>query len=160
VADRRAKLAADEPDQHSVEWLWHSDRYGWCKLPLPVSLVHVKRRIGETKWEEAVEWSRSRIKDKRFDYRRLETITDPTRGIASRYYQLGTGHAVTAAHTKRSKRQEDDIFRVPPRFADQRTSLQECVRRRPQQQTVGEGEARDEKREAKMEHGCSAAILE
>jgi len=50
IADGWAKLAADEPDSHGVEWLRHSDKYGGRRMSLPASLAHLKRRISEKKW--------------------------------------------------------------------------------------------------------------
>ena len=82
-------------------------------MPLPASLAHLKRRISEKKWKEAQEWSLARIKTRSFDTRRLKKGTDPTpakapKRVAARYYQLKTGHALTAIHMKRIKRQEND----------------------------------------------------
>jgi hypothetical protein len=42
-ADEWAKLAADEPDAHGVEWLRYSDRTGARPMPLPRSLARFKR---------------------------------------------------------------------------------------------------------------------
>jgi len=53
----RAKLAAEEPDRHGVEWLRNSDKYGRRPMPLPTSLAHLTRRISEEKWKEAHVWS-------------------------------------------------------------------------------------------------------
>ena len=51
-----AKLAADEPDSHGVEWLQFADRYGRRSMPLPRYLAHLKREISEKKWPEAKAW--------------------------------------------------------------------------------------------------------
>ena len=39
-ADEWAKLAAEEPDAHGVEWLGYSDRMEARAMPLPRSLAH------------------------------------------------------------------------------------------------------------------------
>ena len=50
VADRWAKLAASEPDEHGVEWLTLASG---DRLPSrPTSLAHLKRRASE-KWPES-----------------------------------------------------------------------------------------------------------
>jgi len=51
IADERAKLAADEPDAHGVEWFSVTNPDGSIterKLPLPRSLANVKRDL--SKW--------------------------------------------------------------------------------------------------------------
>jgi len=54
VADKWAKLAASEPDDHGVEWLTLANGT-W--LPVrPTSLAHLRRRASEKKWTEARSW--------------------------------------------------------------------------------------------------------
>jgi hypothetical protein len=48
-ADEWAKLVADEPDAHGVEFLGYGDRYRRRPFP-PRSLAHLKRSITEFKW--------------------------------------------------------------------------------------------------------------
>ena len=67
----------------------------------PTSLAHLARRISEEKWKEAHAWSLARTKTRKFDTRRLKKATDPTptkapKRIAARFYQLKSGHALTA----------------------------------------------------------------
>ena len=53
TADEWAKLAADEPDAHGVEWLSTTGPDGTVrerKFPLPQSLANVKRGFSEKKW--------------------------------------------------------------------------------------------------------------
>jgi hypothetical protein len=52
-ADEWAKLAAEEPEAHGVEWLGYADKYGRRPMPLPRSLANIKREISENKWTEA-----------------------------------------------------------------------------------------------------------
>jgi len=52
VADKWAKLAADEPDAHGVEWFSTTNPDGSIserKFPLPRSLANVKRGFSEQK---------------------------------------------------------------------------------------------------------------
>jgi len=40
IAEGWAKQAADEPDEHGVEWLDYSARYGRRSMPLPINGAH------------------------------------------------------------------------------------------------------------------------
>ena len=64
IADEWAKLAADEPDGHGVEWFSirnpdgsHSER----KFPLPLSLANVKGGFAEQQWADAKSWVRKKL---------------------------------------------------------------------------------------------------
>jgi ribonuclease HI len=46
-ADEWAKLAADEPDSHGVEWLRRADQYGRRPMPPPRSLANFKWEISQ-----------------------------------------------------------------------------------------------------------------
>jgi hypothetical protein len=48
-ADEWAKLAAEEPDAHGVEWLGYADKYGRRPVPLSRSLTNIQREISEKK---------------------------------------------------------------------------------------------------------------
>jgi len=76
LADEWAKLAADEPDAHGVEWFNFRDPSGQVrkrKLPLPRSLANVKRGFSEKKWAEAKGWAKKRLdKTKNRKYRPSE----------------------------------------------------------------------------------------
>ena len=64
-ADEWAKIAAEEPDTHGVEWLNYSDRTEVRAMPLPRSLANLKREISEKKWGEARQWAGGRISQKK-----------------------------------------------------------------------------------------------
>jgi hypothetical protein len=92
-ADEWAKLAAEEPDAHGVEWLQGGAR----PMPLPRSLANVKREISE-KWAEARQWAGGRTSRKKY---KMPTTQKPdgmvagsTKRHASRFYQLKTGHCL------------------------------------------------------------------
>jgi hypothetical protein len=53
-ADEWAKLAAEETDSHSVEFLRFGNRYYRRRLP-PRSRANLKRSITETNWKEAAD---------------------------------------------------------------------------------------------------------
>jgi len=83
-------------------------------MPLPASLDHLKRSISDKKWKEAHGWSLARVKNPRFDTKRLRQSTDPTPAKAPKrtavrfYVPTKTGHALTATHLKWIKLREDD----------------------------------------------------
>jgi len=173
IADGWAKLAAEEPDRHGVEWLRHSDNER-RSMPLPASLAHLKRRIGDKKWKEAHEWSLARTKTRRFDVRRHKKATDPTpakapKRIAARFYQLKSGQALTATHMKKIKKQEDDQCWWCFRSKQTREHLfKHCSTWRSQQNAMWALVAKETKRRKRRwkmaelfaDERCSGPILE
>jgi len=79
-ADECAKLAAEEPDAHSVEWL----QAGARPMPLPRFLAHLKREISEKKWAEARRWAGSRAEAKKYKMPREQR---PDKTVAGREFQ-------------------------------------------------------------------------
>jgi hypothetical protein len=65
-ADERARLAAEEPDAHGVQWLGHTDKYGRRPMPPPRSLANIGQEISEKKWTEARHWAERRITAKKY----------------------------------------------------------------------------------------------
>jgi len=106
IADTWAKLAADEPDAHGVEWLAHADGSP-RRMPLPRSLAHLSREATEKKWKEARQWSKARIKPAKYKIpeRQLpdRTVAGCSKRSASRFYQLRSGHALTGQYLKWTK---------------------------------------------------------
>jgi len=96
VADKWAKLAASEPDDHGVEWMTLADGT-W--LPVrPTSLAHLGRKPG---------------RGVSGDVLRKKSKPGPTparaeKRTASRYYQLNSGHALMGVHLKSADNQPDD----------------------------------------------------
>jgi len=91
--------------------------------PPQPSLAHLKRRISEEKWKEAHQWPLARTKTRKFDTPRLKKATNPTptnapKRIASRFYQLKSGHALTATHMKQIKKNGRSVLVVLPVNAD------------------------------------------
>jgi len=101
-ADEWAKTAAEEPDTHGVEWLNYSDRTEVRALPLPRSLANLKREISEKKWIEARQWAGGRTSKRKYrmpkNQRPDGTVAGSAKRLASRYYQLKTGHARTGQY--------------------------------------------------------------
>jgi len=71
-------------------------------MPLPQSLAHLKREISEKKWMEARQWAGNRAS--RMEYRMPKsqkpdgTVAGSTKRLASRFYQIKTGHCLTGQH--------------------------------------------------------------
>jgi hypothetical protein len=88
-ADEWAKLAAGSPNARGVE-------------PFPRSLAHVKREISEKKWAEARQWAGSRITKAKYKMpasRKPDgAVAGSSKRLASRFYQLKTGHCLTGQH--------------------------------------------------------------
>jgi len=112
-ADEWAKVAAGQPETHGVEWLTVDNRPR--RMP-PVSLACLSRQVAEKKWKEAKDWAYSRISNPSYNVkcrRWRKDRPDPApakarKGIASRYYQLKTGHALTGMYLKWIGSREDD----------------------------------------------------
>jgi len=64
IADEWAKLAADEPDAHRVEWFSTTNPDGTVServFPLPRSFANVKRGFSGRRWQDAKGWARKRL---------------------------------------------------------------------------------------------------
>jgi hypothetical protein len=89
----------DEPDAHGVEWLQYSDRTEVRPMPLPKSLAYLKREISEKKWVEARRWTGGQVAAKKYKLPREQrldiTAASSSKRLASRFYQLKTGHCLT-----------------------------------------------------------------
>jgi len=63
------------------------------------SLANLKREISEKKWVEARQWAGSRTSKKKYRLPKSQrpdgTVAGSTRRLASRFYQLKTGHCLT-----------------------------------------------------------------
>jgi hypothetical protein len=77
-------------------------------MPLPRSLAHLKRDISE-KWDEALHCVGGRISAKKYRMPREEqldkAVAGSTKGLASRFYQLKTGHCLTGQYLEWTKNQ-------------------------------------------------------
>jgi len=100
-ADEWAKIAAEEPDTHGVEWLNYD--YGSHAevraMPLPQSLANLKRDISEKKWVEARQWAGGRTSKKKYRMPKSQkpdgAVASSTKRLASRFYQFKAGHCLT-----------------------------------------------------------------
>jgi len=106
-ADGWAKIAAEEPDTRGVEWLNYPDRTEVRAMPLPRSLANLKREISEKKWVEARQWAGGRTSKKKYKIRESQrpdgTVAGSTKKMASRFYQIKTGHCLTGEYLNWTK---------------------------------------------------------
>jgi len=102
-ADEWAKLAAEELEPRGVEWLQRGAR----PAPLRRSLVHIKREISTKKWDEARQWAEKRISSKKYRMPRTQqpdkVVAGSNKRVASRFYQIKTGHCLTGEYLEWTK---------------------------------------------------------
>jgi len=93
-ADEWAKIAAEKPGTRGVQH----------RVPLPRSLANLKREVSEKKWAEARKWAGSRTSKAKYRLLKTQkldgTVAGSTKRIASRFYQLKTGHCLTGQYLK------------------------------------------------------------
>jgi len=99
-ADEWVKSIAEEPDARGVEWLSYSDRAEACVMPLPRSLAILKWDISVQKWAEARQGAVGRT----------SKLTRNTKRLASRFYQVKTGHCLTGKNIHWTKNRPTHRF--------------------------------------------------
>jgi len=169
-ADEWAKLAANELDAHGVEGWTYSDRPE--ESPLPRSLANIRREILEKKWMEARQWAAGRISRKKYkmpsSQRPDGTVAGSTKRLASRFYQLKTGHARTGEYLHWTKaRQTAQCWWCPQPKQTREHLLKGCPRWRKQQKVLwkevweetGRGRFWWKAHELFAEPRCSEAVL-
>jgi len=159
-ADEWAKLAAEKPDARGVE-------------QLPRSLAHIKREISEKKWAEARQWAGDRITKKKYKMparRRPDgTVAGSSKRLASRFYQLKTGHCLTGQHLNWTKnRPTPQCWWCGSRIQTRDHLLKECAKWRGQQKILwaevrkktGRWKSRWKVRDLLADERCSSAVLD
>jgi len=140
MADEWAKIAAEEPDTRGVEWLNYSDRTAVRPMPLPRSLANLELEISEKKWAEARQWPGGRTSKKKYCTPESQkpdgAVANSSKTLASRFYQLKTGHYLTGQYLNWTKN------RPTPRcwWCRYRTQtrdhlFKDCPKWKPQQKT-------------------------
>ena len=126
-----------------MEWL--SYNYGGRSevraMPLPRSLANVKREISEKKWAEARQWAGGRTSRTKYrmpsGQRPDSMVAGSTKRIASRFYQIKTGHCRTGQYLNWTKSQptpqcwwcrypnqtREHLFKVCPEWKAQQKTL-------------------------------------
>jgi len=100
-ADGWANIAAEEPDTHGVEWLNDSNRTEVRRCPShDPGLANLKREISEKKGVEARPWAGGRTSKTKYQMPKSQrpdsTVAGSTKRLASRFYQIKTGHCLSA----------------------------------------------------------------
>jgi len=176
-ADEWAKLAAEEPDARGVEgleWFTYSDRPEERPMPLPRSLANIKREIAKKKWAEAREWAGGRTSKKKYKMPKSQkpdgTVAGSAKRLASRFYQLKTGHCLTGEYLHWSKSRptpqcwwcrcpkqtRDHLLKRCPKWKEEQKGLWQKV-----EEETGRGRERWKARDLFAEGGqCAQAILD
>ena len=108
-ADEWAKIAAEEPDTRGMEWLSYDygGRTEGRAMPLPRSLANLKREISEKKWAEARQWVGGRTSKTKYRMPKSQkpdgAVAGSTKRLASRFYQIKTGHCLTRQYLNWTK---------------------------------------------------------
>jgi len=87
-----------------VEWTRFSDRYSTRQMHLPRSLAHLKRKISGKKWVEAKRWAAGWVTGRKYKLPTKQqpdgTVAGSSKRLASRFYQLKTGHYLIGQYLK------------------------------------------------------------
>jgi len=102
-ADESAKVAAEEPGTHGVEWLNYSDRTEVRAMPPPRSLWETP----EKKWVEVHQHPGGQTSKTKYRMPKSQkqdgTVAGGTKRQASRFYQIKTGHCLTGQYLNWTK---------------------------------------------------------
>jgi len=116
---------------------------GERKFPLPRSLANVKRGFSEQKWADAKGWARKQFaRTGNRKYRPCEkqkpdpTVAKANKRLASRFYQLKTGHCLTGQYLAWTTRRPDATCWVPYSIQTREHLFKNCPQWRSQQKTL------------------------
>jgi len=140
-ADEWAKIAPQEPGARRAEWRSFSDRTEARVMPLPRSLTNLKREISEKKWGEARQWAGSRTSKKKYripeSQKQDSAVANSSKRLASRFYQLKTGHCLTGQHLNwTTSRSTPQCWWCRARTQTRDHLFKECPEWKPQQKIL------------------------
>jgi len=162
-ADEWAKIAAEKPSTRGVE----------NPGPLPRSLASLKREISEKKWAEARSWAGGRISKAKYRMVKSQNpdsvVADSTKRLASRFYQLKTGHTRIGQYLHWAKvrpdaqcwwckcpsQTRDHLFKVCPEW-----KLQQKVLWAEVQKETGRWKSRWKIQDLLADKRCGKAVLD
>jgi ribonuclease HI len=135
-ADEWAKLAAEEPDARGVEWLQGGAR----PMPLPTSLVHLKREISEKKWAEARQWAGGQTSREKYKMPAKQRPDRTVAGSSKRHASRSLPHRAIPEMDEKpthrpvlgcpcTKQTRDHLFKVCTAWRDQQKILWAEVRK-------------------------------
>jgi len=130
-ADKWAKVGAEKPGARGVEHL----------VPLPRSLANLKREISEKKWAEARQWAGARTSKAKYRLPKSQrpdgTVAGSSKMLASRFYQLKTGHCLTGQYLKwTTRRPSPQCWWCRYEVQTRDHLLKECPEWKPQQKIL------------------------
>jgi len=158
-----------------VEWLSysHNGRTEVRAIPLPRSLANIKREISEKKWVEARQWAGGRTSKKKYKMPESQkperTVAGSTKKLASRFYQLKTGHCRSGQYLYWAKTRptaecwwcrcpsqtRDHLFRVCPEW-----KMQQKILWAEAQKKTGRWKSRWTVRDLLADERCVQAVLD
>jgi len=142
-------------------------------MPLPRSLANLKREISEKKWAEARQWAGGETSKTGYRMPKSQrpngTVAGSTKRLASRYYQLKTGHARTGQYLHWAKvcptaqcwwcqcpsQTRDHLFKVCPQWKMQQKILWAEV-----QKETGRWKSQWKIRDLLADERCGQAVLD
>jgi len=172
-ADEWAKTGAEKPGTRGVEWPNFPVRTEVRGAPLPRSFANLKREISEKKWAEARQWAGGRTSKKKYRMPNSQkpdgAVANSSKRLASRFYQLKTGHCLTGQYLNWTKNRptpqcwwcryqtqtRDHLFKECPEWKPQQKILWAEVKRE-----TGKGKGRWKVRDLLADGRCSQAVLD
>jgi len=142
-------------------------------MPLPRSLANLKREISEKKWVEARQWAGSRTSKTKYRMPASQkpdgTVAGSTERLASRFYQIKTGHCLSGQYLHWTKNRatpqcwwclyriqtREHLFKVCPEWKAQQKILWAEVRKE-----TGKWKSRWKIRDLLADRKCSRAVLD
>jgi len=141
--------------------------------PLPRSLANLKREISEKKWVEARQWAGNRTSKKKYRIPESQkpdsAVANSSKRLASRFYQLKTGHCLTGQHLNRTtSRSTPQCWWCRAQTETRDHLFKECPKRKPQQKILwaevkketGRWKDRWKVRDLLADGRCSRAVLD
>ena len=114
---------------------------GGAGAPLPRSLANLRREISEKKWAEARQWAGGRTSKKKYRMPSSQkpdgAVANSSKRIASRFYQLKTGHCLTGQYLNWTKnRPTPQCWWCRHRTQTRDHLFKECPEWKPQQRIL------------------------
>ena len=167
---------ADGGTDASGEEKWWPSSLGRTEArvaPLPQSLANLKRGISEKKWAEARQWAGGQTSKKKYQLPECQrpdgTVAGSTKRLASRFYQLKTGHCLTGQYLNWTKsRPTPQCWWCRYRTQTRDHLFKECPEWKPQQKILwaevkketGKWKDRWRVRDLLADRRCSLAVLD
>jgi len=141
AVDEWAKIGAEKPGTRGVEWPNFPVRTEVRGASLPRSLANLKREISEKKWAEARQWAGGRTSKKKYRMPSSQkpdgAVANSSKRIASRFYQLKTGHCLTGQYLNWTKnRPTPQCWWCRHRTQTRDHLFKECPEWKPQQRIL------------------------